>query len=575
MDFTPEQQAAIRHKDGPLLIVAGPGSGKTAVLTHRIAWMIEKHRIPPEQILVITFTRAAAQEMRQRFMALIQEPAVGEKVTIRTFHAIFYEILRRELGKPIPLLEEGTAVSWIVAWLQEKTGCGAEEADFEAERILTAASRLKNTGFLDAPDEKKDLYREAFQYYEEQKQLYGTIDFDDMMVRLEQVFRDDPRVLRRCQEQFRYLLVDEYQDTNGLQERLLLQLAEQTQNICVVGDDDQSIYQFRGAVPGVLLAFPHRFPAAERIDLTVNFRCGTQIVRAASRLIARNQERYEKALRTPGFVRSEIIGEAHAVPAGQAAWIARMIEKERKHEPLREIAVLCRTRSQFPTIRKALRFREIPYQTAEMRPTASAMERDLQAFVRLVLDPEDQEARMRIWNRPGRGIPEAFAQPHSRSPAIRIRLEEMDYHFRKIACMTPEKAVRYIWKTVGYRRYMQQEQERHYLRWQEVLDAYRSILERSRAFPSLQAWIAKERTEQEEGVHLITMHEAKGLEFDVVFIPDMNEGTMPHERSGPKDLEEERRIVYVAMTRARKKLYLSYVKEQSSKKKPSRFLYEI
>lgn len=554
------------------MVIAGPGSGKTAVLTTRLARLTQVHHIPASRILVITFTRDAAKEMSDRFHKIAPRE---EKPWIRTFHAAFFEILRKESSFPYVLLEEKEAIEAISDWLREEFKCTLEEAKWKAELIFHQYSRLRNTGGLEEEKLKHleennnglEVFRGAIGHYEEYKAFHEKIDFDDMMMKLKALFIERPEVLASYQERFQYILVDEFQDINSVQYELLIRLAARYRNLFVVGDDDQSIYGFRGSSPRFLLRFSKDFPETKRVDLTVNFRCADAIIRASSELIRHNRIRFLKDLKGSGSgKRGSCILEAHTTSEGQASWISREIRKQEG-----SCAVLCRTKKEFKDITKALADHGIFYLCQELEGIASQIEQIMRSYILWALDKGSKEDIEIVYKASGMNMAPDLAG--SRDPDRVIKQREMEHVRNKIRHMDPLHAIRYIWCMGGVREYMMRQQEKEGMRWSDVTRQFKVLKEEACLFQNLQNWIQRKSDPGLPKVRVMTMHGAKGLEFDAVFIPNLNEGFCPHERSTGEDaIEEERRVLYVAMTRPRKRLYLSYIKEQASKRKPSRFL---
>ena len=583
-EFTQAQQAVIQYAEGPLLVTAGPGSGKTTVLTHRLVSMIREYKIDPDKILVITLTRAAAEEMRQRFFALIGDDRMP--ICITTFHAAFLKVLRQEKFKGEILTEEEGTV-WIRAFLEEEEGASSTEASFFAERILNGISAYRNTGTWKCAKEDVSQYERALQYYQEAKQLYQKIDFDDLLILMLEKLQNDPAFCAKVQATYQYVLVDEAQDCNRIQYEIVRSICRHSRNLMLVGDDDQSIYGFRGSSPEYMLQFVKDFPEAKRIDLDVNYRSRPRIVQASCRLISHNTDRFQKDLTSAYQGRAEIRSEGFPNARKQAGFLCREIQAWHKQIPYGEMAVLCRTRRQFGVLERAFLTARIPYLAEAEDPLMSDMEQDLRAYLECSIHPENMEALYRIWNRPNRGIKEAYRvstargsaihtilSQHPKDPDLKLALEELTYHFEKIRRMPPTKALIYVWHRMGYRSYRRDLQEQEWMPWNLVRDAFRSILKEAGCYTCIEAYLKRTPALRQDAVHLMTIHGAKGLEYDAVWIPDLNEGTLPFEKSLHM-IEEERRIFYVGMTRARRFVSLLYIRSKAAGRQPSRFLEEL
>ena len=582
--FTEAQLKVISHAEGPLLVTAGPGSGKTTVLTHRLVTMIRDHKIDPEKILVITLTRAAANEMRQRFFALMEDESLP--IVITTFHAAFLGLLCQEHIKGRILTEE-EAIEWVHAYLTEEEGMSDTEALFLRERILHGISAYRNLGHWKCADEDIELYDRAFRYYENEKHLNERIDFDDLLILMLEKLNTDARFCASARARFSYVLVDEAQDCNGIQYEIVHRICAESRNMMLVGDDDQSIYGFRGSSPEYMLRFARDFPEMSRIDLTVNFRSRPRIVEASRRLISNNVDRFQKDLSAAHPGRAEIRKESFPNARRQAGFLCKEIRSWHKLIPYDEMAVLCRTRRQYDILERAFRTARIPYLAEKEVSFGSDMEEDIKAYLDLAIHPEHAGSLYRIWNRPQRGIKEAYRvsqtdrsavtevlRHHPQDQDLKLALEELVYHLNRLRGMAPSKAIRYIWYRMGYRAYRRDLQEQEWMPWNVVRRSFRMILEEAGCYQDIAAYLSRTSAHLEDAVHLMTIHGAKGLEFDAVWIPDLNEGTLPFEKS-LHDIEEERRIFYVALTRARRFVSLLYLRSKKAGCLPSRFLREL
>src|SRR6266704_6836144 len=415
--LNPPQREAVTSSDGPLLILAGAGSGKTRVIAHRIAYLIAERNIWPRNILAVTFTNKAAEEMRTRVTKLIAELEVGSAPLISTFHSLCVRILRRD----IEAMQAGYSRSFTV-YDQDDTvrltkNCirdlGLDEKQLTPRSVQAAISAAKNRG-EDAEafgakaqyiDERRASIARGFALYEERLQKNNALDFDDLLIKAVRLLRDVPEVRDRYNDRFRYLLVDEYQDTNSLQFALIRLLTEKQQNICVVGDPDQSIYRWRGADIQNILQFEEHFPAAKVIRLEENYRSTQNILDIASGVIKHNVERKEKALWTQN-IRGELIRYYQALDAeSEARFAARKIQEHLAAEPDIRAAVLYRTNSQSRVFEEAMRRASISYNIVGGFSFYERMEvRDIIAYLKLALNPHDSIALQRVVNSPPRGI---------------------------------------------------------------------------------------------------------------------------------------------------------------------------
>ncbi len=615
MQLDPKQQEAVLHAEGPAIVVAGPGSGKTAVLTHRIDHLIKQLHIPPEKIMVITFARAAAEEMKSRFQAFPGE--ADAPVFFATFHAAFYKILRREEG-----LSAGSVLSGEerISWLKELLTRENAEEEKQEDILPELASELsafkasgKDPAKYQAASCGAELFRRIFAAYEERLSISGRVDFEDMLVRTLALLRKKPAVLDVWRERYLYILVDEFQDINDLQYEILKLLAAPKNNLFVVGDDDQSIYRFRGASPDVMARFPKDYPAAARYELFACRRCSSQILSVCAALIAHNRKRFSKQLfsaagrgKTPEILMFPDRRTEHA------ALCERLQELHREGMPYAQMAVLCRTNFDLAGIRNVLRREKIPCRSREKvqdiheRPEA----KDLMAYLELASGNRSRRLFLRIANRPLRFlprsafsedpvVPEMLLERLRGRPGQRDAAEELLYRLAVAAKMKPYAAVSYVRNEAGYDAWLKgqygdsaaaaletldllQEESAvfgSYAEWKAFLKETESIIPRTGAFRKNDAFVPSAGLpgNEEDAVELMTMHGAKGLEYNAVFLPDVIEGNIPHRKSLSGDaLEEERRLLYVAMTRARHHLWIGWIhRDRAGKCMPSRFLKEI
>ena len=614
MQLDPKQQEAVLHAEGPAIVVAGPGSGKTAVLTHRVDHLIKQLHIPPEKIMVITFARAAAEEMKSRFQAFPGE--ADAPVYFATFHAAFYKILRREEGLSAGSVLGGEErLSWLKDLLTRENAEAEKQEDILPE-LAAELSAFKASGKDPAKYQASscgaELFRRIFAAYEERLSISGRVDFEDMLVRTLALLRKKPAVLDVWREKYSYILVDEFQDINDLQYEILKMLAAPDNNLFVVGDDDQSIYRFRGASPDVMARFPKDYPAAARYELFACRRCSPQILSACAALIAHNRKRFPKRLFSAA--RRGKPPEILMFPdrrTEHAALCRRLLELHGEGVPYAHMAVLCRTNFGLAGMRNVLRREKIPCRSREKvqdiyeRPEA----KDLMAYLELASGNRSRRLFLRIANRPLRFLPRSAFSEDPVDPAKlleglrgrpgqRNTAEELLYRLAVAAKMKPYAAVSYVRNETGYDAWLKTQYGDSSAAALETLDL---LQEESASFDSYAEWKAflkdsgniaakeassvnrglaaeeKDLPQEEDAVELLTMHGAKGLEYDAVFIPDVIEGTIPHRKSLSGDaLEEERRLLYVAMTRARNYLWIGWIRrDRAGKCMPSRFLKEI
>ena len=600
------QQKAVCHETGPMLVLAGPGSGKTTVLLCRISRLLERGLAKPQEILALTFSKAAAEEMKSRFENL--NGASG--VSFGTFHSIFFRILRSRYGWNVEQIfqeEERRSIlrnsieaeKWDIPDLEEYISQFFSQLSLMNSE-LEQPNRFTPTGM---PVEE---FRKLYRAYEGYKERHEKLDFDDMLTQYYQLLREDAAVREYWQRKYKFILVDEFQDVNQAQFACLQILAEKHQNLFVVGDDDQSIYAFRGARPDFLLHFPTLYPAAKKVTLNTNYRSTERIVNLAERVIGNNEVRFVKNMKGIGEAGDKVTFFLAEDAAKEAAHIAEKIGRLLDEGvPLTEIAVIYRTNLQGGAFARELYKRGIPYDLRDNSGNVYEhwVAKDLLAYLLLAENEESDSALRRILNKPKRYIgkdllAEAETMPYTllRSffvcPSLKgwqeENLENLRIDLNQIRKRTPYDAVKYIRKVIGYDEYL--EEFAAYRRTsaqvlQEIADeimetakdcadvrSFREQLERLSLQMKEQS---RKKGQKRNGVALMTMHGAKGLEFRAVFLPSLVEGIVPHEK-GMDTVAEERRLFYVAMTRASEKLCLSAILQRYEKeRKPSRFLAEM
>lgn len=620
------QRDAVKALDGPVMILAGAGSGKTRVLTYRVAYLIESG-VPPHNILALTFTNKAANEMKERIRVLVGEGA--EKLWMGTFHSLFARVLRYEaealgFNSNFTIYDTDDTQSLIKTIIIDQ---GSNLQQLAPAAVRSRISAAKNQ--MMTPEEYAGKATDFFEqkvsstFHEYRKRLHASnaMDFDDLLLHPIALFERDPAILAKYQKRFRFILVDEYQDTNRAQYQLLHHLAAAHRNICVVGDDAQSIYAFRGADIRNILEFEKDYPEAKTFRLEQNYRSTKKILAGADSVIKNNQAQLDKTLWTKNDDGEPItVMECFDDREEAMKIIHAMQEESRKLKAqLRDFAVLYRTNAQSRSIEDALRRSGIPYTIVGGIAFYRRKEiKDVLAYMRLIVNPQDDESLMRIINVPPRGIGDTtmtrirtFA--HSRgismfdamcnpneidtiSAAFKIKLETFAHFLKKYRSLKEKisagELVRSLVDELDVINLYKQEQtpdsQSRIENIQELLSAIsdyesnegESTIEAFLAEASLVSDIDQYDTER-NAVTLMTLHAAKGLEFPVVFIAGMEEGLFPSGQArDPKEIEEERRLCYVGMTRAMQKLYLSHAHHrilfgERQAQMPSRFLTEI
>jgi DNA helicase-2/ATP-dependent DNA helicase PcrA len=621
------QRDAVTADDGPLLIFAGAGSGKTRVLTYRIAWLIQQGRARPAEILAVTFTNKAAREMRTRVEQLLRFGATN--LWMGTFHAIGARILRRDgsaagIDRHFVIYDEGDRLSAVKRVMDElrldpkryPPGATVAWISRAKDELLTPAEAAARAG-----THVEEVASQIYVRYQALLERNSALDFDDLLVRTVRLFEEHPEVLERYQQRFKYILVDEYQDTNRPQYLMVTHLAAKHRNLTVVGDDDQSIYTFRGADIRNILSFERDYPDAHVVKLEQNYRSTQAILDAAHHVIKANPSRVHKRLWTerqggPKIVVAQTYDEQEeALAVAQEA--LRLVGQG--DYSLSDLAILYRTNAQSRALEEVLLRRGIPYKLiGGLRFYERREVKDILAYLRLVANPDDTLSFSRVINIPRRKLGEktlgllgAFADGHELTPWAALdrvseigglpgasvrSLEEFRETVKEVRAASQERplvdVVELLLTRIGYERYLKESGPESEERWANVLELRGLASEYDGLAPGegLQAFLedvalmsdVDSLTERPQGLTLITAHMVKGLEFAVVFMLGMEEGLFPHSRSldEPSALEEERRLAYVGMTRAKDRLYLFHAFRRhlygnATLNVPSRFLKDI
>ena len=631
--LNPEQRRAVENTEGPQLVLAGAGSGKTRVITTRIAHMVAKG-IPPDSILAMTFTNKAAGEMRERIGELVGKQYAA-RITAGTFHSFCLELLRKHkkaIGFPkgFSLCDTGDQISTVKGAMSE---LHAVEVKMRPGDVLSgislAKSRLETPQILlqKAVDIKEEFVAKVWERYEERLHHSRLLDFDDLLLRTVGLLDTNAEVLDEVQERYRYLLVDEYQDTNTPQYEIIRRIADKYKNLCVVGDDDQSIYGWRGADIKNILGFSSAFPGCKTIKLETNYRSTEAILNAANRVIENNLERHEKTLRAHRKGGAALKLFRLADENEEAQFVVRdIITKTQTPEwRLSDFAILFRTAIQPKSVEVELRAQNIPYKLVGGQSFFDKKEvRDVLAYLRLLVNPSDELSLMRIINSPPRGVgrtslnrvikfandhhisvPDAFdrsSEIEGLGPAVINAVSELRRLLATLSGMRysltiPELIDRLV-DGVNYKAELQRSYPDPIPRERRArsIDDIKSWAEahtQRRNKPTLGTFLsdlalnageAPDRKEEEQHVDqviLMTLHAAKGLEFPAVYMIGLEEGLLPHGRSAREgNIEEERRLMYVGITRAKLELILSHTRERNKfgtrvKSMPSRFIYEL
>lgn len=596
--FNKEQYQAVRHKDGPMLVLAGPGSGKTAVIVGRVLHLIKEEHVNPHGILVLTFSRLAAAQMQLRFLEAVDEPY---PVTFGTFHAIFYHILKRQgLYRSGEILTNNRKLE-ILRRVSKRTGTGHCDDLPALLRILNGISSRKmgNEEFLeDFSDDERACLDKVFTPYIRQCREEGALDFDDMINECLKALKGNDKILKKWQERYRYILVDEFQDIDIRQYEILKLLAGEDKNVFCVGDDDQSIYSFRGARPGIIKGMPEDFQGTQIVRLKLNYRCPDKVIEHAYSLITKNHSRFDKPQECVNGEGEECVRyRCFKTADEEAEFCVRLIDELIHDEKGKtaSVAVLYRISKSADIIEERLRNERILYRRKDMGERFYDKEwvMDILAYLRYAVLGEKNELT-RLLNRPYRGLSReclagtgdvesilGFYEGDEESKSLIEKLFKDIGFIRELNCYG---AVNYILKGIGMHDFIKERYFRGHS--DELEEALTEISERARGFKSIKEWITAidagqddTDTEYIDGedvmVQLMTIHGSKGLEFDNVIMIGLQEGVFPGKRCETREaLEEERRLFYVAMTRCRKRLWLLGRHKDDYGKRESRFLSE-
>ncbi len=626
--ITKAQESAIIHHKGACLVLAGPGSGKTFVITQRLVHMVRELGVPGEQILVITFTKAAAMEMEARFKACLPDaqPWFG------TFHSCFYYILRNSYSS-IPArfisTEEKTHILFEIC--QQVLGTDFDIAIEEVERILSLYMNngLSMRNMPEYADVTAEQLKQLYQRYHTALIGMGYMDFDDLMLCCYQLLKDHPEIRKRWQQQFRYILIDECQDMNVLQYEIIKLLTGPERNVFMVGDDDQSVYRFRGARVELMQRFIEEYKPVRQLQLDVNFRSTGDIVDSSLKVISLNKNRFVKKImaaersceKFSAVERSFEMPEAEKTAANVRGKQNNMMISDKQktagkavnHQnesvhiksfalrkdmyddvldalqktditSLQECAVIYRTNQELRNMAYKLRRKGISYYAGEDRKSIFDEDwyLDIEAYIRLGLGSVNRQDILRVANKPNRFISREQLVHTSGLP------DSLGCCVKHIGTMRPYLAMQYIWKGIGYGRWLERSLDRNTEQFDAIEEQFHEIAREMKDFGNLEEWLVhvdEDRRKQKEnqkpadsnqkkGVQLLTMHASKGLEFNTVYLLDVNKGKVPKgTRFSDEELEEERRLFYVAMTRAKHHLHIHYVNgEKDHVLQPSVFL---
>ena len=605
MNFNKSQTSAIRHKDGEMIVLAGPGSGKPAVITHSTKNLIKEYNIDPKSILVITFTKAAALEMKQRFIQLMGEEKAN--VNFGTFHAIFFTILKHAYNfSSSNIITEEQRYELMRDIISHYDVEFKDENDFIGN-LYSEISQIKNarldinTYYSNQCGE--EIFRNIYNDYVNRLNRSKLIDFDDMLTYTYELFIERKDILAAWQKKFKYILIDEFQDINFIQYEIIKMLALPENNLFIVGDDDQSIYRFRGSKPEIMLNFDKDYPNAKKVILNTNYRCGKYIVETSKNLISNNKKRFEKDIVAAKDDETPVNYITFESRKDENLYLIKDIDSKIKQgQSFNDFAVLFRTNTQPRGLIEQLITYNIPFKIKDYIPNIYEhwIARDLFSYIKIAIGSRERKDFLRIINRPKRYISrnslygpyisfDEWIKLYDEQPWIAERIEKLEMDMKFISKMSPYAAINYIRRGIGYDDFLIEFAKYKNINKEEFFDIIDDIQFSAKGYKTFDEWYehielytrelkkqAEKKLNNSNAVTLATMHSSKGLEFENVYIIDANEGMMPYKKAVlEKDIEEERRLFYVGMTRAKTSLSIYSVKSINEKDSViSRFVIE-
>lgn len=581
--FNKSQIQAISHMDGPAMVLAGPGSGKTTVITHRIKNLIEKAEVRPENILVVTFTKAAAISMQKRFSTLMNG-GKGQLVTFGTFHSVFYKILRKSRRyEATEILSERQKTDYIREIIG-RYGISSNDISELSQNIINDIGNIKGN-MLNAQEYepsccKKEDFIKVYNAYNLELKKDGKMDFDDILNECYLLLKENPTILEQWRGLYKYILIDEFQDINRIQMNIIELLASPLNNIFVVGDDDQSIYGFRGARPEIMIEFKDYYPEAELIVLNVNYRSTQPIINVAERVIKNNKTRLDKCAHANNDKNFQPDIRKFRNQVEELKFVVSKIKKyENQGISLSEMAILVRNNSQIQEISSFLKNRKIEAESGKHGSNIynGMVAKDILSYVRGALKFDGtyfNEDLIYVLNKPQRYISrQVVLSVNMNISAVRRiysknNIDSFLFHIEMIRKLPPQAALSYIRKGAGYEEYLRLYAIENNIPMSGLLKQLEQLMQECAQFNTLEQWLNSIDSVQnsdrqnhetksigeessDNRINIMTMHGSKGLEFKVVFIVDANQGIIPTSKAlRERDFEEERRLFYVAITRA-------------------------
>ncbi len=604
--FSKSQSEAVNHYTGPCMVLAGPGSGKTLVITHRTKYLIQKYNVNPSNILVITFTKAAAREMQERFIRIMDDRSLP--VSFGTFHAVFFKILKYSYHYSAENILREEEKYHIINELINQEKLDIEDEKEFASSIISEISNVKgdmiDLGHYYSKNCSDEVFKRLYSKYDAVLRKKNKIDFDDMLIMCYELLSQRKDILAAWQAKYRFILIDEFQDINRVQYEVIKLLAKPQNNLFIVGDDDQSIYRFRGARPEIMLHFEKDYEGTVKVVLNENYRCTGNIVKASCNLIARNENRFQKMIKPS---RDEGVPVEYREFKNESEENDRIINDIRNHVAAggrySDIAILFRTNIGPRFLVEKLMEYNIPFHMKDSMPNIYEhfIAKDIISYIRFALGNKSRSDFLRIINKPNRYISREVLREdtveidqlmryfHDKIWMIE-RLDKLQFDLRMIKQMAPYAAINYIFQSVGYDKYLEEYAEYRRMKPEELYEIRDELLIASKEYKSFDEWFehienygdelkkqAEMNYRKEDAIELATMHSAKGLEYNIVYLIDVVEGVVPHSKAIlDDDLEEERRMFYVAVTRAKNRLHVFSIKERFNKKADvSRFVKEM
>jgi DNA helicase-2/ATP-dependent DNA helicase PcrA len=606
MEVNQSQLNAINHDKGPMLVLAGPGSGKTLVITRRTEQLINRYGINPQNILVITFTRAAAEEMKERFLRLTGDK--GQGVNFGTFHAVFFTILKYAYHYSAANIIKEEQKNRIFREIIEHLDYEIEDekefiSGITSEISLVKGERMDLEHYYSI-NCSEEIFKKIYLDYDNRLRKENLIDFDDMLVLCYELLKERADILSLWQNKFKYILIDEFQDINKVQYDIIKLLALPENNLFIVGDDDQSIYRFRGAKPEIMLNFEKDYPQGKRVLLDINYRSTEKIVACSASLVKNNTKRFSKHIHARNQGGQDVVIKSFKELKEQNSMVvAGILQYYKAGIPFSDMAILFRTNTQPRALIDKLMEYNVPFQMKDMIPNLYDhwIAVNIITYIRLAAGNRDRALFIQIANRPKRYLSrECFGEPQVDFARLREfyrdkdwmaeRINRLEYDLELMKTMSPYAAINYIRKGIGYEDYLTEYAAFRRIKAEELFDTLNELQDSAREYQTFEDWFrhiseyqeelkkqAQNQKQDRNSVALVTMHSSKGLEYKAVFIVDANEGITPHRKAMLEaDLEEERRLFYVAVTRAKEYLHIYSVKERYNKELAcSRFVGEL